>query len=79
MLGYWPYATHKKTFFKTKTTSIAIKYKNHNKKLTNHRIYSKIYKKLKAKKKNHNWREIKHVHEGAKIMKPEFSDSVHPP
>jgi len=51
MLGYWPYATHKKTFFKTKTTSIAIKYKNHNKKLTNHRIYSKIYKKLKAKKK----------------------------
>ena len=51
MLGYWPYATHKKTFFLKKTTSITIKYKNRNKRKPIVTYILKFTRKVKATKK----------------------------
>ena len=61
--------TQENIFFKT--TSIRIKF---NQSIT---YILKFIRSLKQK--NYNWREIKHVYEGAKIMKPEFNDSAHTP
>jgi len=57
MLGYWPYATHKKTFkfFFIETHSITIKRKHQNGKVASHHSYYKNYKKLETtRNKNHS-------------------------